>query len=128
MSSVVIYTDGSCDPNPGPGGWAYVAILSDYEIRACDRVKKTTNNIMEMTAVIEAIKDFSEVKSITIYTDSQYVLNCAQGIWKKKKNLDLWKKYDRIAKGKKIKYIWVKGHSGNYYNDIVDEMAKTGQT
>lgn len=126
MSRLTIYTDGSCSPNPGKGGWAFVAILSDSEIHVNGGNKYTTNNIMEMTAVIEALKEFNQVKKFHIYSDSLYVINCAQGKWQRKKNVDLWKKYDSYAQGKDIIFQWVKGHNGDQYNELVDKLAKQG--
>lgn len=122
---LVIYTDGSCIGNPGKGGWAYIAITSDIDIYANGYSEHTTNNIMELTAVIEALTSFSDTNKIHIYSDSQYVINCAQGKWKRKKNIELWEKYDKIASGKTIKFTWVKGHNGNYYNDFVDNLARS---
>jgi ribonuclease HI len=118
-----IYTDGSCSPNPGIGGWAYVIPLeNDYYIVDYKCKKDTTNNVMELTAVIEAIKGIN--KPIRIYTDSTYVIKCAKGEWKKNKNLELWKEYEKVSKNKKIEFVWVKGHNGNKYNEIADIFAK----
>lgn len=124
---LVVYTDGSCSPNPGRGGWAFIAIFEDenniYEFIDFGKEQKTTNNRMELTAVIEALKAFSAEK-FTIFSDSLYVINCAMGKWKKNKNIDLWKKYDKISHEKDIVFIWVKGHSGDKYNEKVDKLAK----
>lgn len=124
MSRLKIYTDGSCSPNPGKGGWAFVALFPDYEVHINDTENKTTNNIMEMTAVIEALKTFKNTKAFHIFSDSLYVINCAQGIWKRKKNLELWGEYDKVANGKDILFEWVKGHNGDFYNELVDKLAK----
>lgn len=122
-----IYTDGSSLGNPGPSGWGAIILEEDEniisEIILCGREKKSTNNRMELQAVIESI-DFVNEKYIKIYTDSKYVINCAKGIWKIKKNIDLWDKYKKVSKHKKIEYVWVKGHNGNEYNEIVDRIAK----
>lgn len=125
-----IYTDGSCikdDPkdSTGPGGWGFV-ILGDNVINGSGGNPDTTNNRMEMQAVIEALKACDGVyDDICIYTDSMYVLNCAKGVWKRKKNVELWNEYDSIAKGKNIKWEKVKAHSGNKWNDYVDELANS---
>ena len=126
--SLTIYTDGSCIPNPGQGGWAYI-ILADYDdetpiewhVSGCE--SHSTNNRMEMTAVIEALK-FIQTTSCVIYSDSKYVINCAKGKWKRKKNIDLWEEYDKASKDVIIEWIWVKGHSGDKYNEMVDQLAK----
>ena len=124
--SLTIYTDGSCKPNPGKGGWGYIAIFPDCELHINGGCKYTTNNRMEMTAVIEAITEFYFIKNFDIYTDSQYVINCSKHKSKRKKNVDLWKKYDTCSLGKNITFHWVKGHAGNNYNELVDKLAKDG--
>lgn len=121
---MIFYTDGSCSPNPGKGGWAYIAIDDDYEYHVNGYSEWTTNNIMELTAVLNLLKDFKKKDEFIIYSDSQYVIKTAKGEWKRKKNLELWQKYDKLSKGKKIKFIWVKGHSGNKFNEMVDILAK----
>lgn len=126
MSRITIYTDGSCSPNPGRGGWGFIALLADCEIHANGGNKYTTNNVMEMTAVIEALQEFDSTKKFLIYSDSKYVINCAQGNWQRKKNIELWKKYDKYSKGKDIIFKWIKGHSGDRYNELVDKLAKEG--
>jgi ribonuclease HI len=125
--SMEIYTDGSSLGNPGPSGWGAIILEEDdieiSEIILCGNEKKSTNNRMELNAVIESI-DFVNEKEIKIYTDSKYVINCAKGIWKIKKNIDLWNIYKKVSKNKKIEYVWVKGHNGNKYNEMVDKIAK----
>lgn len=128
MQRITIYTDGSCNPNPGKGGWAFLALYNNEEIAVYGGEKNTTNNIMELTAVIEALKEFRTDKYLHIFSDSLYVIKCAQGEWKKSKNLELWKIYDKYSKDKDILYTWVKGHNGDKYNEIVDKLAKKGAT
>ena len=119
-----IYTDGSCIGNPGKGGWAFIFINKDNdEIHFSDSDENTTNNRMEMKAVIEGLKFLSAKESCIIYSDSQLVINCATNKWKRKSNLDLWKEYDKVSSNKNIEFVWVKGHSGNEYNELVDKMA-----
>lgn len=123
MSSI-LYTDGSCLVNPnGPGGWAFILIENNMEYRVSGQNKSTTNNRMELEAVIEGLS-FCQNTHCSIYTDSTLVLKCAQGLWKRKKNLDLWAEYDRVSKNKTLVWTWVKGHSGDHFNSLVDEMAK----
>ena len=125
--SIEIYTDGSSLGNPGPSGWGVIILEEDEneisEIILCGNETKSTNNRMELQAVIESI-DFVTEKEIKIYTDSKYVINCAKGLWKIKKNIDLWDIYITVSKNKNIEYVWVKGHNGNKYNEMVDKIAK----
>ena len=125
-NALVIYTDGSCSPNPGPGGWGFISILPDVEFHINGGERNTTNNKMELTAVIEALKFHSDTFSFVIYSDSKYVINCAKGKWKRKKNLSLWERYNKVSKGRKVMFEWVRGHSGDMYNEKVDFLAKEG--
>lgn len=119
-----IYTDGSCLKNPGgPGGWAFALIENNEVLCICGGEKSTTNNRMEMKAVIEALK-FVQNTEYTIYTDSKLVMNCAQRIWRRKANQDLWDEYDIASTEKKLQWEWVRGHSGDEYNELVDKLAK----
>lgn len=117
----IVYTDGSSSPNPGPGGWGFVLVTEKYDICASGRSDFSTNNKMELQAVIEAIKYVEG--DIIIHTDSLLTMNCAQKIWKRKCNLDMWKIYDRIVKDRKIKFVKVLAHSGDYYNELADKLA-----
>ena len=123
---IKIYTDGSCLKNPGgPGGWAICVITEDdYEFYFSEGESSTTNNRMELQAVIQAILCVKENASCIIYTDSKLTINCAKGIWKRHANLDLWNEYDKQSRNKNIDFEWVKGHSGNKYNEIVDTLAQ----
>jgi len=119
-----IYTDGSCLRNPGgPSGWAFYILENGYESFASGGEKSSTNNRMELTAVIKALTACSNNK-YTIFSDSKYVINCAIGTWKRKKNLDLWEQFNYISSDKILKWVWVKGHSGDEYNEICDRLAK----
>ena len=121
---IEIYTDGSCLKNPnGPGGWAVCILEDNLEYYLSGNNSSTTNNRMELTAIIEGISCVKEKIECKIYTDSQLCINCATGKWKRKANLDLWNEYDKVSKNKNIKYEWVKGHAGNKYNEIVDKIA-----
>ena len=120
------YTDGSCLKNPGEGGWATV-ILNNNEVEylVYGGEDFTSNNRMELKAVIETLKLHNTTDLITIHTDSMYVIKCANGEFKRKKNIDLWEEYDKVSYNKNIKYIWVKGHNGNKFNEIVDDLARS---
>lgn len=121
----VAWTDGACEPNPGPGGWG-VLLERDGQIIAehCGGERETTNNRMEMMAVIEAIK--RTTGTLIVRTDSQLVLLCAVGRWKRKTNLDLWREYDSAAAGRDIKFEWWRGHSGTPGNEQADRLADKG--
>jgi ribonuclease HI len=132
-----IFTDGSCRGNPGPGGWAGLIknLDNDEEIVVKGNSSETTNNIMELSAIIFSIKKVKEqylaVSSIKIYSDSNY---CIKGIsewmpgwiktdFKGKKNVDLWKYYLQVSAGLKITTEWVKAHNGHPENERVDKIA-----
>jgi ribonuclease HI len=136
LKQVKIYTDGACSGNPGPGGWGAVLIYEKTEKQLSGSAPETTNNRMEMTAVIEALKLLKTKCDIQIFTDSKYVMDGitnwiigwkARG-WKtadKKpvKNVDLWQQLDELVAGQNIKWNWVKGHNGDHYNEIADTLA-----
>ena len=139
MKVINIYTDGACKGNPGPGGWGAILECGDYKKEIYGGHKLTTNNIMELTAVIESLKLIKKKSSINIITDSQYVKN---GIsdwiknWKLKgwktankkpvKNKDLWIILDKLNNEHSIKWLWVKGHSGHPGNERADYLANKG--
>ena len=135
-SSISIYTDGACKGNPGEGGWGAYIEYNNEKVKLYGYEKDTTNNRMEITAAIEALRYIKVKSNIIIYTDSKYLMN---GIntwihdWKKNnwrtssnkgvKNVDLWKIIDELNSNHSIKWSWVKGHSGNPGNDMADELA-----
>lgn len=125
---IQIYTDGSCLPN-GVGGWGFIIlpsnITNNIEYQVCGSHDDTTNNRMELQAVIEALSFdlISNINHYKFYTDSKLTMNCAKGEWKRNANLDLWAIYDSISKGKKIEWEWVKAHNNNHYNEQVDKLA-----
>lgn len=120
-----IYTDGSCLKNPGgASGWSFCLPGDDKTWLVSGGVPSSTNNRMELLAVIEALKSVSDAE-YAIYTDSLLTLKCAQGLWKRKANLDLWSDYDKASRGKKLHWYWVKGHNGDEFNELVDHAART---
>lgn len=119
-----VYTDGSCLKNPGgASGWSFCVLERDKTWLISGGEASSTNNRMELTAVIEALEWVTGGK-YTIYTDSLLTLNCAQGIWRRKANLDLWQRYDQASLGKSLQWCWVKAHNGDTYNGLVDRAAK----
>ncbi len=134
---IKIYTDGSCIGNPGNGGWAAILLINEKKIKIKGYKKNTTNNQMELTAPIKALKKIPIGEKIEIYTDSKYVkIGITEWVtkWKKNnwktsskkkvKNIDLWKELDNLNKKYHIKWCWIKGHSGNILNDEVDQLAR----
>ena len=139
MKTVIIYTDGACRGNPGPGGWGVLIEYGELSKQLYGGDVSTTNNKMELTAAIMALTEIKEPCEIILYTDSKYVL---QGIeewihnWKKRgwrgankkpvKNIDLWKELDELRDKHNIKWNWVKGHSGDPGNESADMLANRG--
>ena len=140
MKEVAIYTDGGCSGNPGPGGWAFVILSGDSKVMLSGGEAATTNNRMELTAVISALRYISlnmQDSAITLYTDSQYV---QQGItqwisrwlrngWrtadrKPVKNAELWQTLYSLDQELHPAWKWVKGHAGNTYNELCDSMVR----
>ena len=138
MDEVEIYTDGACSGNPGPGGWGAILRSKDTEKELSGGDKDTTNNRMEMMAVIVALEALTRPCKVTITTDSQYVL---KGMtewlagWKKKnwmtasrkpvKNVDLWQRMDEAAQIHSLSWEWVRGHQGHPENERADQLAVT---
>lgn len=132
MKKITIFTDGSCLKNPGAGGWAWVKLEDGKITKDSGGESNTTNNIMELSACINALSSLNEAYEIDLYSDSQYVV---KGInewlsgwvktnFKGKKNVQLWKKYLEVSKLHKINAIWVKAHNGDTYNEMCDELAR----
>jgi ribonuclease HI len=136
MTPIIIYTDGSCDPNPGPGGWAALIIMDGEEKMLYGSAAASTNNRMELKASIKALKSIKNKKPIILYTDSQYLKkgvtewmeNWKSRNWKRKggklANVDLWKELSKETEKHNITWRWVKAHAGNKYNEQVDRRAR----
>ncbi len=138
MARIEIFTDGACSGNPGKGGWGAILRHKETEKELSGAENETTNNRMELTAVIEALKALKTTCIITLYTDSRYVMdginqwlpNWKKNNWKtsnKKsevKNIDLWQQLDELVQQHEIKWIWVKGHAGHSENERVDKLAR----
>ncbi len=133
--TVVIYTDGGCEPNPGTGGWGAILMYGEHVKELSGGAHDTTNNRMEMTAAIEALSALKRPCRVRLHTDSEYV---KKGVtewmpaWKKKnwirrggelKNVDLWRRLDVLTGKHDIEWRWVRGHAGNAYNERCDELA-----
>ncbi len=137
MKKIDIYTDGACSGNPGKGGWGAVLVYKDKEKEISGGEAQTTNNRMELTAVIEALSALKEPCEVTLTTDSKYVCDAINkgwvfswknNNWKKadKKpalNVDLWEKLLSLLEKHKVEFVWVKGHNGHKYNERCDALA-----
>ena len=137
--TVDIFSDGACKGNPGPGGWGALLRFGDHEKEIFGGEPQTTNNRMEMTAVIEALSQLKRASKVRVYTDSQYV---QKGIsewlpgWKAHrwrtaanqpvKNVDLWQRLDALSAQHDVQWLWVKGHAGHPENERADALANRG--
>tara|TARA_B110000046_G_scaffold183159_1_gene218678 strand:+ start:2772 stop:3203 length:432 start_codon:yes stop_codon:yes gene_type:complete len=139
MNTVEIFTDGACRGNPGPGGWGVLMRYAGEEKSLWGGQPETTNNRMELSAVIEGLAALKRPCEVTVTSDSTYVLKGIQEWmpnWKKRgwktaskqpvKNVDLWQKLDAVIGEHKIDWRWVKGHSGHRENEIADQLANRG--
>ena len=139
MKTVEIFTDGACRGNPGPGGWGALLRYGDNERELCGGEHETTNNRMELMAVIEGLSALQRPCEVKVTSDSTYVLKGIQEWmpnWKKRgwktaskkpgKNVDLWQQLDQLVELHSIDWCWVKGHSGHAENEIADQLANRG--
>lgn len=138
MEEIVIYTDGACSGNPGPGGWGSILMYKDNKKEISGGKKDTTNNVMELTAVIEALKLLKFKCKVSVYSDSAYVVNAFNQKWiygwmkngwknaskEPVKNKELWQELYELTKVHEVNFVKVKGHSDNEYNNRCDEMAR----
>jgi ribonuclease HI len=136
---VLVFADGACKGNPGPGGWGAILRTGTHEKEICGGERQTTNNRMELTAVIRALESLKRHCNVKVYTDSQYV---QKGIsewlpqWKRRgwrtagkkpvKNEDLWRELDELAQKHKVEWHWVRGHAGHVENERADALANRG--
>lgn len=130
---VIMYTDGASKGNPGPGGYGVVLKYGQYRKELSEGFRKTTNNRMELLAVIKGLEALTrEGLNVTIYSDSKYVVEAVEKGWlwgwvkknfKDKKNPDLWKRFIPLYKRNNVKFKWVKGHAGNQENERCDQLA-----
>ena len=138
MEEVIIYTDGACSGNPGPGGWGAILMYKEIKKEISGGSENTTNNIMELTAVIEALKHLKFKCKVKIYSDSAYVVNAfnqkwiygwLKNNWKNSsrepvKNKELWQELYNLTKTHEVEFIKVKGHADNIFNNRCDELAR----
>ena len=136
---VIIYTDGACSGNPGPGGWGVILMYKDARKEISGGMKNTTNNIMEITAVIEALKCLKVESNVQVYSDSAYTVNAFKQGWiynwmkngwktankEPVKNKELWEELYALTKKHEVEFIKVKGHADNEFNNRCDEMARS---
>ena len=137
MKTVTIYTDGACSGNPGPGGWGAILLYNGHELALSGGEARTTNNRMELTAVIEALQKLKEPCIVELYSDSKYVIDALEKGWawgwkkrgwvksdkKPALNPDLWDTLLSLTQKHELRYHWVKGHADNEYNNRCDTMA-----
>lgn len=142
MEEVIIYTDGACSGNPGPGGWGSILMYKDNKKEISGAKKDTTNNVMELTAVIEALKLLKFKCKVSVYSDSAYVVNAFNQKWiygwmkndwknaskEPVKNKELWQELYELTRVHEVNFVKVKGHSDNKYNNRCDEMARNAIT
>ena len=138
MEEVTIYTDGACSGNPGPGGWGAMLMYKDNKKEISGGKENTTNNVMELTAVIEGLKLLKFPCKVKLYSDSAYVVNAfiqkwiygwIKNGWKNSskepvKNKELWQELYELTKKHEVEFIKVKGHADNEYNNRCDELAR----
>jgi ribonuclease HI len=137
MKKVEIYTDGACSGNPGPGGWGAVLKYGEHTMEISGGSPNTTNNKMELTGVIEALKRLNEPCDVVLTTDSKYIVDSVNKKWvygwraknwiksdkKPAMNVDLWEELLKLLDKHKVEFVWIKGHNGHKYNEKCDKLA-----
>ena len=136
MKKVQLYTDGACRGNPGKGGWGAILVYGAYEKELSGGERETTNNRMELTAVIKGLSALKEPCEVTLYSDSKYIVDAYLNGWvdswqaagwrrgrEELKNPDLWEKLYALTNIHKVSFVWVKGHNGHDYNERCDKLA-----
>lgn len=122
-NAIVIHTDGACKGNPGPGGWGAVIEQNGGQLQLSGGEPQTTNNRMEMTAVIKGLEAVDPAASVLISSDSTYVVNTMTKGWKRKANQDLWDQLDALVRNRDVSWQWVRGHNGDRGNELADRLA-----
>ncbi len=137
MKEVIIYTDGACSGNPGPGGYGVVLLYQKQKRELSEGFRHTTNNRMELRAVIAGLEALKEKCNVTLYSDSKYIIDAINlgwarrwqaNNWRKNKkesalNTDLWKRVLELCDHHEVNFIWTQGHAGNKYNERCDQLA-----
>ena len=133
QGEITIYTDGAASGNPGPGGYGVVLIFGKHRLEKSEGFRLTTNNRMELLAVITGLEALKKPMSkVVVYTDSKYVADSVEKGWlfqweskafKKKKNPDLWIRFLKVYRKHKVRFIWIKGHNNNKENELCDRLA-----
>lgn len=137
IPEVEIYTDGACSGNPGPGGYGAILMYGSHKKEISGGYRLTTNNRMELTAVIKSLQELKKPCSVTLYSDSKYIVDAVNQGWIKKwiaggwvksdkspvKNVDLWKELLELLKPHRVTWVWVKGHADNEHNSRCDRLA-----
>ncbi len=121
---IEVYTDGACSGNPGPGGWGVVLLDNGQVKEYSGREPHTTNQRMEVLATIKALEQLPPGTEARLWTDSQYVVKSMNGQYRRKVNLDLWQRLDALAKERKVRWEWVRGHAGDHYNERANDLAQ----
>jgi ribonuclease HI len=123
---ILVYADGSCEGNPGPGGWGVVIVTPNGTRRLSGADPQTTNNRMEISAAIEALRALDPGVPVIVRSDSQYVVRTMNDGWRRTKNQDLWQELDREAARHDVRFEWVRGHAGDALNEEADALARGG--